>query len=221
MRERDMRQVIADFDIRKFLDEKATGIRGRPKDEPATVYTKAERAERAWRNACRNVWAHEQEDEALVSHISHPTLRRFATGDLGNARGSVLFCGESGVGKSLACAVRLRRLLRLRPSLSVSWLHAFEFCESYRRWPLGDGKPPELDSAESADLCVIDDMGREANSAPLIELVSSRYDRMKRIWTTTGLSPSEIEERYDAAHRRRLAESGGADVSVQIDLGAK
>ncbi|MBK8994636.1 MAG: ATP-binding protein [Myxococcales bacterium] len=155
--------------------------------------------------------------------------------------GGRLICGPTGVGKSLALALVLRRVMRVEAAqrydaaddygrdalaLVVSdyvWARAQDLPVARLQTRLGDGEAELIANAKRADVLVLDDLGWEsqrANAADVVlEVIATRYDAGKPTLVTSGLTLADLTERYGAAVVRRICETGGLPGRV-LDLWA-
>jgi DNA replication protein DnaC len=140
--------------------------------------------------------------------------------------GSALLLGPSGCGKTTsAIALNHRRVDDARkaaeattdgrcPELTalgrIYWVDGFALANCRRNHPLGQGDPPVIVDAKSANLTIIDELGFEGRdaSADIIDLVNSRYAGGHPTIATSGATLAEFTERYGGALVRRLAEKG-------------
>jgi len=123
----------------------------------------------------------------------------------------VCFVGGAGAGKtSLACAC-LRE--RLDGGLFVS---AIALGLARAQAGLGDGEPKLVESAITAPLLLLDDVGQEAKVATnaVRDVVFSRYDADRPTWVTTGLTSQELAALYGDGFLRRIAGDGALVVRM-------
>lgn len=128
----------------------------------------------------------------------------------------LLMCGPTAVGKSSAAAlVALRLMAKGRESewenwRSVQWYGANRLTSSVREWSLGNGCCPDLQSASSCKLLILDDLGNEQDwQTTIFGLVQARYERGLVNIVTSGLQLELLLKRYGEAIFRRLLERNG------------
>lgn len=168
-------------------------------------------------------------------------LRRLALELDPAIHGGRLICGPTGVGKSLALALVLRRLMRAeaaqrydaaddytRDNLALVcrdhvWTRAQDLPVARLQTRLGDGEAELVSRALAADLLVLDDLGWESQRAGaadvVLEVLAARYDAGSPTLVTSGLQLAAVRERYGDALIRRICEAGGLPGRV-LDLWA-
>lgn len=136
----------------------------------------------------------------------------------------LLICAPTDFGKSVAAAmVALRLMGRGREAdwrrwRGVRWVGIPELMTTARAWPLGGGECPDVRSASTCELAILDDLGNETDHAStLFNVTQSRYQRGLKTITTTGLSPRELVSRYGECILRRLVQRDGK-LGTIIDL---
>jgi hypothetical protein len=130
--------------------------------------------------------------------------------------GPRLIVGASGRGKSTACALLIRRLLRdwvvlgtpeARRAERASWWRSRALAREVQFSPLG--KPcPSMESAIRAPLLILDDLGWEPDPAFIGDLLCERDDNGRPTIATSGQPLEALEARYGAPLVRRLIERG-------------
>jgi DNA replication protein DnaC len=172
------------------------------------------RANEDFRRACPVRWVVSAEDEAIERAIEHEKLKIFAARE-NVAEESVLLMGPTGVGKSTAAALALRRQIRARirtkKPVEVSWYYARALAHSARYYPLGEGEPPDIEKARTRRLLVLDDLGLERDHGEIVDVLHARYEQGFPTWTTTGLNYEQLNDRYGEALVRRLTDGLGDD----------
>ena len=134
-------------------------------------------------------------------------------------RRSALICGPSAAGKTTAVALAFRSALyegvaKGGPAWHFArrmvWERAFELACHRGEHVLGAGEPPRVDRCRRASLVVLDDIGKEPPnlSIHLWQVVNLLYEAEIPMLVTTGLTPAELDARYDANFVRRALEGG-------------
>jgi DNA replication protein DnaC len=147
--------------------------------------------------------------------------------------GCLALIGPAGCGKSVTAAAIVKRLCteavdaytarerdtsKIDAAARIYWTTAADLCNARKQYRLGEGEAPELRLAETAPLLVLDEFGQEiADDRWLLELLDVRYARDLPTLSTSGLTRSQIENRYGSGATRRLIEPKGSF----IDLFAK
>lgn len=167
-------------------------------------------------------------DMAELRKRVHPVLYRFALHHDPREHGSALLLGPSGVGKTTAAAVLVRRLAKQAREATVGadshWMARVKWCEAHalvkaaKEWPLGKGEPPLVDRCREASLLVLDEVGFEPHDPILLDVVNGRYKARLPTIVTSGLgsTAAEFTDRYGEAFVRRLS---GRDVGKVFDAG--
>ncbi|MBQ8654333.1 MAG: ATP-binding protein [Clostridia bacterium] len=123
-----------------------------------------------------------------------------------NDRRTVVFMGQSGLGKTYLMHCMTKRLLE--KGVNALLISAFSFLDTARR-AYFSGKTEDMDTLLDADVLLIDDMGSE----PLMEnitivqwfnLINERQTRGKATVVTTNLMENELRERYTERVASRL-----------------
>jgi hypothetical protein len=139
---------------------------------------------------------------------------------------TLVFVGPTGAGKTSLASATLRARFALdfdrrdRRSYAHRFVSAPAVAGSRATHPLGRGDAPAVVAAVAVDLLLLDDVGSEASrySEVIAEIIHTRHDASRATWVTTGLTTSQIAERYSGAIERRIYEhatiircaSGGA-----------
>lgn len=115
--------------------------------------------------------------------------------------GSLVFTGESGMGKKYLTAFLLRRAIEggefcvYTPAYSLAKLFEED------RFSKSDYAADELDRMKSASLLIIDELGTEQTTAysvgALLELLDYRFSENLATVITTGLDEKDISVRYN------------------------
>lgn len=134
--------------------------------------------------------------------------------------GNMLLCGDTGTGKSTAAVALARRILRTAESralppddmafaVGLRFMTARALIADMRAHPLGAGNDsPLYRAAARATLLVLDEVGfepKDERNLPVQRLIEDRYDdQRKRTVVTTGLTLTQLADRYGAANVRRM-----------------
>lgn len=154
--------------------------------------------------------------DALMHRVREPQFREFASSWQWGMPGIVL-SGNSGLGKTSAAGCLFRRLLGGQDARwrGLRWLSAIRFVEARTTARRGE-QPEDVDPTallERATLLVIDDLGKEPDTAWSKEvihgLIDARYYRVLPTITTTELTKEHLLSRYGTATARRLYEAEG------------
>jgi hypothetical protein len=150
----------------------------------------------------------------------------------GPANLALVLSAATGEGKTaVACAVcvRLRSALvdgalevdasnpyarreakaRFEESRRWHFVTGFELAQARRQASLGTGEAPAIQKAMKAPLLVLDEVGHEPQTDPVIfEVADARYRNGLPTIVTTGLRPAQFRDRYGDATWRRFTERG-------------
>jgi hypothetical protein len=138
----------------------------------------------------------------------------------------VTIVGPAGAGKSTIAAAHV--LERLAAGVERA---RFIACPTLGTAEVPEGGPTPMALALSADVLVLDDLGRELEGAPpgsgllaqrigpAMRLIGDRYDRQRGWVVTTALEVDDVAKFYGDAIARRLFE--GAEGTCVIRLGAQ
>lgn len=115
-----------------------------------------------------------------------------------------MLLGPTGVGKTSA-------MLWLRAGLPGEWFHARDLGACERHHQLGAGTAPAFDRAVTSRVLYLDDLGTEdpRDVGVLQHVLERRYAAPApglATCVTSGLTPSQLSERYGAATMRRITE---------------
>lgn len=171
--------------------------------------------------------------DRLLSMIPDPTLRALAENYDPEEHGGRLVLGPTGIGKSVAAAAFVRRLIaaemreRVRgPDVddngrhwvfdgppSRVWVRALDLPNARLQIGLGKGEAMLVQKAQQASFAVLDDMGWESRRAGaddvVCEVLAARYDRGLPTYVTSGLTLDAFVARYGDAVVRRICETAG------------
>jgi DNA replication protein DnaC len=125
--------------------------------------------------------------------------------------------GPAAAGKtSLAVAIaHAWARVHARPAV---FLAAVDLGVARQQHGLGDGDPRIVRDAMNAPLLVLDDLGQEAEfGSPVVaHVIQHRYDRVRPTIATSGLTVEQLVSRYGAGVARRLIETAGGAVVLQL-----
>lgn len=155
-------------------------------------------------------------DSAILAKRVHVLGRDGTRAEVGNVGAgilahsgpAVLFTGPAGTGKtSLAVAC-----LRVVESPGVMFVPAAHLERARIEHSAGRGEAPLVHRAMTCPVLLIDDLGQDKpSSISAVEAVLlERHNAELPTWVTTGLTESELENRYGAGVSRRLTEKGTA-----------
>jgi DNA replication protein DnaC len=185
-------------------------------------------AERRFMSVCPVEWVRDASDADIEGKITHPGLRTFAAREDAPTC-SALLLGPTGIGKSAAAGLALRRAFvggrvsvgglalergGLRSLPAALWQYARALAHAARMHPLGQGECEAITNARGASLLILDDLGLERDPAEIVDVVHERYERNRPTWTTSGLTLPQLTERYGEAFVRRLGQVGGRPALV-------
>jgi len=168
------------------------------------------------------------EHPMFAPRVKHPALRTAAkkwTSD----KGSLMLSGPAGIGKTVSAATIAWRLVRdgesaaraagvasqvrvpaFKIATRVRWVSALDLIAARRGHPLGRGECALWETAATAGVLFLDEVGQEqAQAGWLLELLDARYRRGVPTVTSSGLTKDELEKRYGSGAVRRLVEPGG------------
>lgn len=126
--------------------------------------------------------------------------------------GNLLFCGQTGLGKTHLSTALARRVMERGYDVSytsaINLFGAFEAARFGNRMTDGGEEPARFGEC---DLLIIDDLGTEVTNqftvSCLYMVLNSRLNAGKSIVVSTNLTPKEIKERYvDRVASRLLGE---------------
>lgn len=134
----------------------------------------------------------------------------------------ILIKGAPGRGKSSLAVAIARQFLETAERPALVWLDAFIIADLVRSCSLGEPRPAVLRDAETAALCVLDDVGQEATSLQSVteelqRIVHVRHGAGLPLIATTGMRADALRARYGAGFERRLTEKR-AEPNGLIDL---
>lgn len=156
--------------------------------------------------------------EVLESRIGEKDFLRAALGWRWG-QGNLLLLGQTGSGKSTACAILYRALLAhgvrhggeaWENARFMAWFGAAELADAAKEHPFGKGEAPETRHACRARLLVLDDAGLDTDPAVCSLVLDERYQCERPTIITSGRSEAELVTHYGAAFVRRMTEPNGA-----------
>lgn len=129
---------------------------------------------------------------------------------------SIVLLGAAGSGKtSLACAIL--RFLVEEKGLHGRFASAFSLAKARQEIPLGEGEAKPVQKAMLSKLLLLDELGGElSRNTAVQELVHERHANELVTIYTTGLSQSELLDKYGEGIVRRVVEG-----AVVISLGGR
>lgn len=146
--------------------------------------------------------------------------------------GNMLLCGDTGTGKSTAAIALSRRILRTAErtalpaddmafAVGLRFMTARALVAAERQHKLGAGTDsPLYRAAARATLLVLDEVGfepKDERHMPIQRLVEDRYDdQAKRTVVTTGLTLTQLADRYGAANVRRMGNDHERGLVVEV-----
>jgi len=141
-------------------------------------------------------------------------------------KGSILFLGPTGAGKTITAVALAFKILERAVDLEVPesfvrlakglrFTVGRELSSARRIFPMGGGEPPPILEAQDATLLVLDEIGYEmtktGDGAPdtaIFDVLDARYRAARPVVVTSGLTKAKFAQRYGAAMMRRLEEVG-------------
>lgn len=138
---------------------------------------------------------------------------------------NLVISAATGSGKTaLVTAWLYRELDRANAATTAdkAFIRGFAFvtgpdlAQARKQLRLGAGEAPMITAACDASLLVLDELGFEAQTEAVFDVIDDRYRQGKPTMVTTGLRSAEFRARYGDALFRRLAEGG----AVVEDWGA-
>ena len=148
--------------------------------------------------------------DRVTSPGSHPEA---LLARIGAAKACVVFVGPAGSGKtSLAVAALRKAFLALPTRGKPKYFHATKLGVVRIQTPAGQGESPMVLAAMQARIALIDDLGaeRQTSNNAIPDIIQWRHAEELPTWVTTGLTRSQIAERYSDGVARRLLD--GAEI---------
>jgi Mrp family chromosome partitioning ATPase len=131
----------------------------------------------------------------------------------------VVFFGDAGVGKTSLAVALLRALAESAIATTQlgrdedlrAIVRRFHFASAHRLGTAGvavNGDPDAIRTAMRARVLLLDDLGSERSipSNPVPDIIAERHAEDRATWITTGLSATEIVDRYGGGVARRVLE---------------
>jgi DNA replication protein DnaC len=117
----------------------------------------------------------------------------------------VVLVGPAGAGKtSLLCAMLRARCEDDRVLFAPAWRLGL----ARSKHPLGEGDPLDVRRALAVDVCGLDDMGSERQTATnaVPDVIFERHAEGRALWVTTAMGQEEMAQRYGDGIARRVFE---------------
>jgi DNA replication protein DnaC len=141
-------------------------------------------------------------------------------------KGSVVLLGPAGKGKTVGAVIVARGRLaaridaeRQREEIAhhphggydlgeVAWVSVPDLAGIRRRYPLGQGDPPEIEKAKYVPTLILDELGSEdpASRAVAQEIIWARYDAGLPMITTSWMTVEQLAAEYGGGIGRRIME---------------
>lgn len=129
---------------------------------------------------------------AMVLRVHDEKLLRAST-SWAWGEGNMLFMGMTGIGKSTAAALLVRRLIaeeaergQIEKASRICFASARELTADKRAHPYGKGEPQSVDRAMHAPLLVLDDVNTDSDGELMLAILDERYNRsLPTVLTTT------------------------------------
>ena len=128
----------------------------------------------------------------------------------------VVLLGPAGAGKTSLAAAMFRAWMDVNPSLVGYFALSWRLGLARAQHKLGEGEPECVEKSLEAELCVLDDLGSERQTATnaVPDVVFERHAEGKMLWVTTAMSQADVAGRYGDGIARRVFEG-----SRLIELG--
>jgi IstB-like ATP binding protein len=186
--------------------------------------------ERVWRTVVPAEYAHLTESHPDLMQYTRPLspgggiadrtrlVRYVSTYD----KGSVVFVGPAGTGKTMLAVASLRAAFDLRKR--CMYVNAVRLAVARSHHRMGDGESEMVEDAIRADVLLIDDLGQDAHTAlsPIKDVILLRREAKKHTWFTLAKPRAVIEAEYGGGVSRRMFDNGLTVecVSRSVDLKA-
>jgi len=222
MTDEELRDRILDLaEAIRVRREKFVELREAGKDADADVVRNESRALfrehhgalalEQYRRTVPLTWTHDSTEPEIERAIKIPALVA-ATKDCATTPRNVAFLGPTGVGKTTALGLLVRRFYiaqRTNRLRVVRWVYARDLAASVLEYALGAGECPEVRLAREAPVLVLDDLGLEKDHGPLLDVLNERYEGGRLTWVSSGLTVPQLRDRYGEAFFRRLVDVAG------------
>jgi DNA replication protein DnaC len=135
---------------------------------------------------------------------------------------NMLLLAPTGAGKTTACAILFRALLKhgvrhggeaWERARFMAWYSAADLLEAAQQHPRGKGEAPETQRACRARLLILDDAGWDRDPSVVSLVLEERYRGGRPTIVSSGKTEDELVAHYGAAVVRRMTEPGGAIMS--------
>ena len=133
---------------------------------------------------------------------------------------SLVLHGGQGCGKTSVAVALFRAILdrgrgkdatkeNAHLARRAFFVSSYDLARDRARHKLGDGESPLIERAMRASLCVIDDLGSEAETqlSGVGDVVYERWGQDRPTWVTTWANPEEIGVKYGGGIARRVFEN--------------
>lgn len=155
---------------------------------------------RARARAIRRAWR-----EILICKPIMAALRRTRTC-------CALLIGPTGCGKTMAAGW-------IMGDFGGRLIRAVDLASAYRRYPLGEGVPSDVEVACSRQVIVLDDVGAERDVTTIQEVLDHRYYRGYPTVVTSGLTHEELISHLGMPYYRRIIDQHVRNWPVLIASG--
>jgi DNA replication protein DnaC len=160
-------------------------------------------------------------DQKFAAHTKFAGAVLDAARSWSRARGSALWLGQTGVGKTLSMLALANRVLDVSAKEGVSpadrafavglaYVTADGLIRARKGHGLGHGEPDEIRTARSASLLLLDELGSEGtdHDATLFALVDQRYAAGRPTIIASGMTEAAFRSKYGDALARRVTDCG-------------
>lgn len=164
-------------------------------------------------------WARRKSEE-LVKRVSHggAAIRDVFEGVVEQGKNGYIH-GPTGTGKTSVSVAALHEVIdlgriegaplevRTRSALA-RFAAAMDLTLAAQQTRFGTGAVPEITAAKRATILVLDDIGKEADTRTVFEVIDERYRNGLQTVITTNLEIQECDRRYGQGLVRRVIEGG-------------
>lgn len=173
-----------------------------PDREPPEVIAERKRVRQAERDASEERRSREWREANLRTRVAleHRIAAKMLAALKKHRTPCALLLGPTGCGKTTAAQW-------MTTGTVSNFLRARDLATATKRHGLGDGRPPEVETAREHMLLVIDDVGSEGSDvAALQDALDYRYSRQLPTIVTSGLTESELSALLGPAYYRRIVD---------------